>query len=356
MENVDRESVEPGQTVSGMDGAARMALTPRAGAMRIAMVGAGGVGGYFGARLAAAGQDVWFVARGPHLAAMRADGLRLTSIEGNLALPTVNVTSEPTEVGPCDAVFVAVKTWQLSEAVAKIRPLTREGTVVVPLLNGVEAADELSASLGRERVLKGLTRILSFIEAPGHIRHAGAEPHIALGEWDNRRSDRAERLETVLRAAGVNARIPDDIDVALWEKFTFVVSVGGVGAVTRAPIGQLRTLPETRALLERAMHEVVAVGRARGVAISDGVVDRSLGFIDSLPEDGSASLQRDIAAGRPSELDAWNGAVVRLGAAAGVATPVHSFIHASLVPSETRARGEASFLVPGQPAAPRGGT
>jgi len=331
-----------------------MALTFGDGTMRIAMVGAGGVGGYFGARLAAAGQDVWFVARGPHLAAMQAQGLRLSSIKGDLALPSVNVTSEPAEVGPCDAVFVAVKTWQLQDAVASIEPLMSEGTVVVPLLNGVEAADELAGSLGRERVLKGLTKILSFIEAPGHIRHAGAEPYIALGEWDNHRSDRAERLAAVLQEAGVNARIPDDMDVALWEKFTFVVSVGGVGAVTRAPIGQLRALPETRALVESAMREIIAVGRARGVAIPDGVVDQSMGFIDSLPESGSASLQRDIAAGRRSELDAWTGAVVRLGAASGVATPVHSFIHASLVLSEARARGEASFVVPGEPSAPVG--
>ena len=317
--------------------------------MRIAMVGAGGVGGYFGARLAAAGQDVWFVARGPHLAAMQAGGLRLSSLKGDLALPSVNVTSEPAQIGPCDVVFVAVKTWQLQDAISRVAPLMSDGTVVVPLLNGVEAADELAGSLGRAPVLKGLTKILSFIEAPGHVRHAGAEPHIALGEWDNHRSDRTEQLAAVLRDAGVNVRIPDDIDVALWEKFTFVVSVGGVGAVTRAPIGHFRSLPETRALVESAMHEIVAVGRARGVAIPDGVVERSLGFIDSLPAGGSASLQRDIAAGRRSELDAWNGAVVRLGAAAGVATPVHSFIHASLVLSEARARGEASFTVPGQP-------
>ena len=317
--------------------------------MRIAMVGAGGVGGYFGARLAAAGQEVWFIARGPHLAAMQAQGLRLSSIKGDLALPSVNVTSEPAEVGPCDAVFVAVKTWQLPGAIASVEPLMSEDTVVVPLLNGVEAADELAEALGRQRVLKGLTKILSFIEAPGHIRHAGAEPHIALGEWDNRRSERAEGLTAALQAAGIDARIPDDIDIALWEKFTFVVSVGGVGAVTRAPIGRIRALPETRALVESAMHEIVAVGRARGVAIPDAVVDRSMGFIDSLPDGGSASLQRDIAAGRRSELDAWTGAVLRLGAKAGVSTPIHGFIHASLVLSEARARGEASFVVPGGP-------
>jgi 2-dehydropantoate 2-reductase len=320
--------------------------------MRIAVYGAGGVGGYFGARLAASGQDVRFVARGAHLAAMRETGLRVSSPKGAVTVSPVQASDDPAEVGPVDVVLVAVKTWQLAQVVEGLPPLLEADSVVLPLLNGVEAADELAAAVGKGRVLKGLCRIISMVEAPGHIRHLGAEPSIVLGEWDNERTARVTGLRDVLAGAGIHARVPGDIDVALWEKFAFVVSVGGVGAVTRAPIGQERSHPATRAMIESAIREIVTVGQASGVKIGEDVVEKSMSFVDTLPAQGSASLQRDLAAGRPSELEAWNGAVVRIGRQLGLETPIHAFIHASLVLLEERARGRREFDTPGVEADP----
>ncbi len=312
-------------------------------AMRIAIFGSGGVGGYFGARLHQGGEHVAFIARGKHLEAMRSGGLRITSHKGDATLPSVTATDDPSSIGPVDVVLVAVKTWQLPEAIDGTKSLMGDGTFVVPALNGVEAADELAAGLGTDSVLIGLCRIIAHIEEPGHIRHVGAEPYVAFGERDNVRSERAERFRSVLEHAGVSAEIPDDIEAALWHKFMFVVSTGGVGSVTRAPIGTLRTVPETRALLEGAMREIERVARARGVRLPDDIVPKSMVFLDTLPAEGRASLSRDLAEGRRSELEAWNGAVVRLGREVGVPTPIHEMAYASLLPLELRALGKASF-------------
>jgi len=299
------------------------------------------VGGYFGGRLAVAGEEVTFIARGKHLQALRGEGLRVNSVDGDFAVHPVSATDRPADVGPVEAVLVAVKTWQLLEAAAAARPLVGAETVVLPLLNGVEAASRLSETLGREHVLGGLCRIIAEKVGPGHIRHHGAEPYVALGELDNRRSERAERLRSAFAGAGVRVEIPDDIHVAMWEKFLLIASVSGVGAVTRAPVGVLRSLPETRALITQAMREILVVARARGVDLAAETVDRALDFIDGLPPEGTASMQRDIVEGRPSELEAQNGAVVRLGREAGVETPVHAFLYSSLLPMERAARGEA---------------
>lgn len=312
------------------------------------MFGSGAVGGYFGARLAEAGNDVTFIARGSHLEAMHSSGLRISSPKGDALIDPVQATDDPSTVGSVDAVFVAVKTWQLPGVIQGIGPLIGRDTMVIPLLNGVEAAERLVEALGEAPVLKGLCRILSAIQEPGHIRHIGAEPSISFGELDSRPSERTAALLDVVRGAGIEASVPRDIDAALWEKFMFVVSLGGIGALTRAPVGQVRANPATRELLRAAMGEVIDVATARGVALAPDLVERSMGFVDGLPPHGSVSLQRDIAAGRPSELDAWNGAVVRLGEQSGVPTPVHGVIHAGLGLAEKRARQEIDFDVPGE--------
>ncbi len=311
--------------------------------MRFAVYGAGGVGGYFGGRLAQAGEEVAFIARGAHRKALEDHGLKVESIKGDFAVPRVTVTDDPSRVGPVDVLIVAVKTWQLRDILPSLVHLVHAETMILPLLNGVEAADEIAVVAGRERVLKGMAWIISNIREPGVILHVGAEPRIVLGEMDGARTDRVDRLRLTLEACGVVAEIPDDIDVALWKKFLFVVSVGGMGAVTRAPIGVIRKVPETRQLLADAMAEIRDVGLAGGIALPPEVVETSLAFADTLPPQGKASLQRDIAEGRRSELEAWNGAVVRLGKARGVETPVHRAIYNSLLPLELRARGELSF-------------
>jgi 2-dehydropantoate 2-reductase len=311
--------------------------------MRIAMYGTGGVGGYFGAQLARAGEDVVFIARGAHLDAIRAEGLRVETPKGEIAIHPAQATDDPAQIGVVDAIFVCVKTWQVLEAARAMRPMIGPQTVVVPLQNGVEAAAQLGAVLGAERVLGGLCGTLSFVAGPGRIRSMGEAHFVKLGELDNRPSERAERLRAAFERAGVKVEIPADIGQALWSKFVLVVSFGGVGAATRAPLGVLRSVPETRALLEQSLNEAVAVGRTRGIGLPDAIVANTLAFLDSMPAGATTSLQRDIADGKPSELEAWTGAAVRLGRAAGTATPTHDFIYASLLPSERRARGEIEY-------------
>jgi 2-dehydropantoate 2-reductase len=311
--------------------------------MRIAFIGIGALGGYFGGRLAKAGNDVVFIARGATLEALRRNGLRVESPLGAIVLPQVNVISEPTSAGHVDAVFVTTKTWQVPEAALAVRSMVGPETVVVPFQNGVEAYDQLAAALGPEHVLGGMCHIIAMVAAPGVIRHMGLKPLITIGEWSNARTPRLAKLVACLEAAGLEVRVPDSIQVALWEKFEFIASFGGVGGVTRAPIGVMRSVPETRSLLERAMQEIVGLAHACGVPVPDESVANTLKFIDSLPPEGTASLQRDLAAGRPSELAAHSGAVVRLGRARNFRTPVHEFIYYALLPGELRARGELSF-------------
>lgn len=307
--------------------------------MRILIFGVGGVGGYFGARLAQAGEEVVFIARGDHLRAIRESGLRVETDAGSLEIRPALATDDPSRAGPVDVVLVAVKSWQVTDAARALQPTLGETTFVVPLQNGVEAPSQLAAVLGEGRVVGGLCGTLSFLAGPGRIKSIGDVHFVRLGELDNRPSERTERLrDAFARAHGVTVDIPPDIHVALWEKFLFVVPLGGLGAVARVPIGVLRGTPETRALLEQAMREIAAVARARGIALREDVVERAMERVDRLSPDGIASLQRDIVDGRPSELEAWNGAVVRLGHEAGVATPLHEFLYHSLLPQERRAR------------------
>jgi len=311
--------------------------------MRIAVVGVGGVGGYFGGRLAQAQEEVVFIARGEHLRAIQTQGLRVESLKGDFVIQPAQVTSDPASVGVVDAVLVAVKAWQVPEAARQMQPLVGPETMVVPLENGVEAPDQLAEVLGAQHVLVGLCRIVSFITGPGQIRHAGMEPYVAFGEVDNRTSPRAERLRRAFARAEVQVEIPANIQVALWEKFLFIVSISGVGAVTRAPAGVIRSLPQTRQLLEQALSEALTVGQARGVPLSDETVTRIMDMIDHGAAGSTASMQRDITNGRPSELDYQTGTIVRLGQEAGVATPVHTFLYQSLLPQERRARGELEW-------------
>ena len=311
--------------------------------MRIAIFGAGGAGGYFGAQLARAGEDVIFIARGEHLQAICTHGLRVETPKGEIVIQPAQASNDPAQVGVVDAVIVGVKAWQVTETARAMEPMIGPNTFVVPLQNGVEASSQLATVLGADHVLGGLCGTLSWIVSPGRIRSIGQVHFIKFGELDKRPSERAEQLRQAFERAGVKVEIPLDIHVALWEKFLFVVSFGGVGAVTRAPIGVIRTLPETRRLLEQCMREIFAVARTRQIALSDGIVEKSMMFLDSLAPSGTTSLQRDITDGKPSELDAWNGAVVRLGREVGVATPLHEFIYHSLLPLELRACGKVQF-------------
>ncbi|HUR95469.1 MAG TPA: 2-dehydropantoate 2-reductase [Gemmatimonadales bacterium] len=311
----------------------------------IAVFGTGAVGAYFGGRLAEAGADVSFVARGAHLRAIRERGLRVTSVAGDFTIHPARASDDPAELGGADVILLGVKTWQVAEAARAMRPMLKADTFVVPLLNGVEAPDQLTEALGAGRALGGLCHIYAEILEPGHIRHGGVEPYVAFGELDGRPSSpRAERLRDAFATArGVTAEVLPDVRAAMWRKLVFISAMSGVGAVTRAPMGVLTRLPETRQMLERAMEETRALAVQSGAALPASVVAETLAFMDKLPEHTTASMQRDIMAGRPSELDSQSGAVVRLAARAGVEVPVHDFIYRSLLPLELRARGTVRF-------------
>ena len=314
--------------------------------MRIAVFGSGAVGGYFGGRLAQAGQEVHLIARGDHLSAIRDHGLRVTSPKGDFVVRPATATDEPATVGAVDVILLGVKAWQVPQAAEAMRPLIGPGSVIVPLQNGIEVPDQLVAPFGADHVMGGLCRIIAYVAAPGHIRHAGGEPYIAFGELDGPTSRRAEALRQAFGTArGVTAEIAPDIRASMWSKFLFIAAVSGVGALTRAPIGVIRSQPESRRLLRQAMEEVFRVALASRVALPADSVDRALAFADSLPPDGTASMQRDIIEGRPSELDAQVGAVVRLADRLGVEAPVHRLTYAALAPLERRARGTLQFTI-----------
>lgn len=312
--------------------------------MRIAILGAGGVGAYIGGRLAQTGEQVAFIARGEHLSALRRDGLSVESPHGDFVLQPWLATEDPTQVGIVDLVIVGVKTWQLPEAARALPPLVGPETCVLPLQNGVEAPIQLVQVVGPGPVLGGCCWLMSMRVAPGQIRHRGGiDPYLVIGELDHRRSARAERLCRVFNGAGLTAAIATDIQAILWAKLVQTAAFSGVGAVTGAPIGITRSLPETRALLEQVMHEVAAVARARHVALPDHVVPTAMAQLDALPPEGTNSTQRDLMAGRPSELEAHTGAVVRLGHEAGVPTPLNTVLYHCLLPRERRARGLLVF-------------
>lgn len=311
--------------------------------MRVCVFGAGGVGGYFGGRLAQLAEvdpdlEVAFIARGDHLSALQDAGLQVDSLEGDFHVQPLLASADPAEIGEVDVVLVAVKGWQVPAAARAMQPLVGPNTFVVPLQNGVDAPGQLSEVLGKERVLGGLCHISSYVHAPGHIRHTGIRPHIAFGELSGGISERAVRLRELFERAGVWAETPEDIQAAMWEKFLFIAAFSGLGAVTRVPAGALRGVEETRSLLVEAMNEIEAVARARGVSLEEAVVGKTVAFVDNLPEGVTASMQRDIMAGVPSELETQNGAVVRLGTEAGVSVPVNDFIYRCLLPQELAAR------------------
>ena len=297
--------------------------------MRIAVLGTGGIGGYFGGRLAAAGHDVTFVARGPHLEAIRDHGLVVTSVAGDVTVKPAQVTDDVASIGPVDVVLLAVKTWQLPPVLASLPSLVGPDTAVITTQNGVEAPDQVAGVVGRAAVLPGIAKIFAFIDGPGRITHAGGPASLAFDEWSaapGATSDRVTRLREAVTASGAVSPVPDDIWAELWSKMLFVVPFGGLGAALDATIGELRSQPPRRALLQDAMREVETLARARGIRLPERVVAGTMAFVDDQPADATTSLQRDLLEGRPSELDAWTGAVVRLAGESGVDVPLHRLL------------------------------
>ena len=305
--------------------------------MRIAVVGAGGVGGYFGARLAAAGADVHFLARGAHLEAMQRDGLRLESPKGNLHLPRVNATGDSKAIGPVDVVFFAVKLYDTTSAVAALPPLLGPGTAVIPFQNGVESVSTLSKAIGPAHTAGGTAYITAVIAEPGVIRHTVMDS-LFFGELDGHRSPRLERLLEACTKAGFTATLSADVNGDIWTKFVRLSVFSGMTAVTRSSIGPIVADPDLFAMLKAALAEARNVAVAKGVAIPASVADDVDGAYRRMSPDAKSSLLHDLERGRRLELPWLSGAIVRLGEEVGVPTPTHKFIATVLKPHIDGAR------------------
>ncbi len=308
---------------------ARLFATPNAG-MRIVIMGAGALGGYFGARLAASGNDVAFVARGAHLAAIQQHGLRVTSARGDLHLRDVVATDDPRTLGPADVVLIAVKLWDLEAAAMAVKPLVQPGTAVVAFQNGVSKDETLIQHLGREAVIGGVAQIGVVIAEPGVIAHTGTMAKLIFGELDNARSTRVEAFQAACTGAGIDAEIPADIRLATWEKFVFLVGMSAATASMRSRIGPIRGNPRARAFLADLMREAVAVGHALGVPLAQDYVERRMAFIDGLPAEMTASMQGDLARGNRLEMPWLSGAVVDMGQRLNLPTPLNRAVTAIL--------------------------
>lgn len=299
--------------------------------MKIAMMGSGGVGGFFGGRLAHAGYDVRFIARGKHLEAMRRSGLTIgNEPQGDIRIPRVRATDDPASLGPVDLVILSVKLWDTEDAARAIAPIVGPGTGVLSLQNGVVKDDILRAEFGPERVMGGVGYVATHILKPGVIRQTGTMQRIVLGEYDGRKSERATFLHEALLKAGVKAELSGDIRRAIWEKYVFLVGLSGTTAATRTPLGPIRGNPRSRAFLLDMMREVVAVGRALGVALPEDFADNRLAFADTLPADMTSSMHHDLERGNRLEVDWLSGGVVDMGAKAGIPTPANRAVQALL--------------------------
>ena len=300
--------------------------------MRIAIIGAGGIGAPLGASLALAGQDVTFLARGRHLDAMRANGLKIEGDRGEYLVQPVQATNQPAEIGPVDLVLFCVKLWDVESSGEQIRPLMGDDTAIIPLQNGVDASERLIPILGAHHVMGGTAVLTGSIVAPGVVRQSGQHHRIVFGELDGRITQRAQTIRDVCQAAGIGAELSDDIQRARWEKFIILVAASSVCAATRLPIGSLREDPDIAPLFEEAMNEVVAVGRACGVRFPPDVLEPWHALLRAVPRDWIPSMAVDIRAGRKMELPWLGGKLVELAAAHGVQVPVNRVLSAVLKP------------------------
>ena len=302
--------------------------------MRIAMMGSGGIGGYFGGRIAAAGgADVTFIARGRHLDAIRQSGMKIDSAElGDAVVHPAQVTDDPADVGPMDYVIMGVKLWDTEETGRAIAPMLGPDTAVLSLQNGVDGDDILAPIVGRDRLIGGVAFIASSISEPGTIKHVGTMQRIVMGDADGGSSARVTALHETMKAGGIDAEISDDVERTIWEKFVFLVGMSSTTTLMNSEIGPIRSDPEGREFLHKVFREVTAVGRARGVDLPEDFGDTRLDFADAVPAEMTTSMHHDLKAGNRLELPWLAGAVVRMGRETGVPTPVCQTVYAALLP------------------------
>lgn len=306
--------------------------------MRVAILGAGGVGGYFGGLLAQVGHEVIFIARGQHLAAIRAKGLRVKSVNGDFTIHPAHATDDPKRVGVVDYVLVTVKTFQLAVAAQSMNPLIGSDTTVLPLLNGVDAHEVLMAHLGPDPVVGGVTNVVARIEEPGVIRQESRFRRVVAGELNKQPSVRVQKLLDAWAGCGVDVHQAEDIFVQLWTKFLFIAPFAGVSSLAHVTSGELLACDETREFLIEAMKEVETLARRKGILMDVDVVRGALSILERFEPSTTSSMQRDVIAGQPFELEALSGAIVRIGRELAVPTPFHSTIYALLLPLLRRAQ------------------
>lgn len=308
--------------------------------MKILVFGTGGVGGYFGGRLAQAGHEVTFIARGAHLEAIKQNGLQLKSIDGDFLLKEVCVTANPKELKPnFDLILLGVKSWQVAAIIPDIKALLQGHTLVLPLQNSVAHIAQLQEAIPAENLLGGFCRIYAKVEAPGVINHFGFPPELIFGNLTQVTNDKVEGIKGELEKASFKTTLSQDVLADMWKKYIFINTVSGLGALTRVSIGAMFENEGTRTLLHRTIEEMLAVAKALRINLPDGFDQTMLSFIESQPYKATASTQRDIMEGRPSELENFNGYIVKQGKKLGVSTPVNTFIYNCLLPQEQIARG-----------------
>jgi 2-dehydropantoate 2-reductase len=300
--------------------------------MRVAVIGTGGIGGPYGASLAKAGADVTFVARGAHLAAMRENGLRIEGDRGETHIRPAQATDDIASIGTVDVILFCVKLWDVEPAAEQLRAIIGPQTAVVPLQNGIDAAERLIRILGSEAVMGGMAFVTGTIVAPGVIRQTGSYQRMTFGELDGRISKRGQRVRDLCEAAGFEGVLSSDIMVPVWEKFILLVPLSGLNALTRLPLGEWRQDPDLLALYEAALRETVAVGLAEGVRLPPDSIDQTLAMMRSMPAHHSTSMGNDLLRGNRLELPWFAGKVVELGRRHGIPTPVNGFIYAALKP------------------------
>lgn len=310
--------------------------------MKILVMGTGGVGGYYGGLLAQQGNEVTFIARGSHLYALRHEGLKVKSIHGDFTVFPAQATDEPINVGPVDLILFCVKTYHTDEAAQAIRPAVGAQTTVMSMQNGVDAAERIGKVVGLEHVLGAATWLSSAVEAPGVIKQISQFRRIVFGELSGGRSKRVESIYQVLNQTGLTVEISEDIQKVLWTKFVFIAAVSSIGSLTRLPMGDYRSVPESRRLLINIMQEVESLAREQGVALDRDVIAKTLEFIDNSGPHIKPSMQLDVESGHRTELESMVGVIGRKGRELGVSTPVADFVYASLLPVELKARNEYS--------------
>lgn len=305
--------------------------------MNIVVIGAGGVGGFFGGKLSHAGFNVTFIARNETLEAIKTNGLRVRSIYGDFVVHP-KVTDNLVELKDVDLIILAVKSWQIEGIAKQLKPILTKNTVILPLQNGADNADRLREILSPEIVLAGLCKIVSKIDSPGVINHFAYEPEIVYGEYNNKKTDRIIALKAVFDKAGFKNTRSEDIHLDIWKKFLFIATYSGIGALTRSVIGELRKEEYIKSLLYQTAHEIVTIANAKGIGLKNSDIDMILKVIDNLDPNTTASMQRDIMEGRPSELENFNGYIVKEGKRLHISTPINAFTYYCLLPQEKKAR------------------